>query len=90
MSTVIDLTGGPAKDDLLRVVTNPTDALTAVFDTPRGTIETTIVRLEENGVDGVGFLFWGRLASTDMRGAAFAASYDTSTRTGRLALAKVA
>jgi hypothetical protein len=90
MSTVVDLTGGPAKDDLLRAVANPHDAVTTTFETPQGAIEASIERLEENGSDGVSFLLWGRLASTDLRGAAFAASYDTASRSGRLALAKAA
>jgi hypothetical protein len=90
MSTVVSLTGGPAKDDLLRAVTSPHDPFTTTFETPQGAIEASIERLEENGVDGVSFLLWGRLASTELRGAAFAASYDTETRSGRLALAKAA
>lgn len=90
MSNVIHLTGGPAKDDLLRAVMNPSDPLTTTFETPAGVLETSIERLEESTVDGVCFLFWGRLASTNLKGAAFAASYDTETRTGRMALAKVA
>ena len=84
------LTGGPAKDVPLRVVTNPHDAFTATFETPQGAIDASIERLEESGSDGVSFLLWGRLASTELRGAAFAASYDTETRSGRLALAKAA
>ena len=90
MSTVVNLTGGPAKDALLRAVTNPHDPFTATFEYPQGTIEASIERLEENGADGVSFLLWGRLELTEMRGATFAASYDTETRSGRLALAKAA
>lgn len=89
MSRIVDLTGGPAKDDLLRAVMNPQDAVTT-FETPQGAIEASIERLEENGADGVAFLLWGRLASTELRGAAFAANYDTESRSGRLALAKTA
>jgi hypothetical protein len=87
MPTIVDLTGGPAKDDLLRAVMN---GFTTMFETPQGAIEASIERLEENGTDGVAFLLWGRLTSTELRGAAFAASYDTETRSGRLALAKAA
>src|SRR5262245_17095760 len=90
MPTIVDLTGGPAKDDLLRAVMNPQGGFTTTFDTPQGTIQASIERLEENGADGVAFLLWGRLTSTQLRGAAFAASYDTETRSGRLALAKAA
>ena len=89
-TTVIELTGGPAKDDLLRAVSNPDEPLTTIFDTPKGAIETSIERMEESGADGLRFQLWGRLASTDLRGAVFIASYDTETRKGRLALAKVA
>ena len=74
----------------MRAVTNPHDAFTATFETPQGAIDASIERLEESGSDGVSFLLWGRLASTELRGAAFAASYDTETRSGRLALAKAA
>lgn len=58
MSRIVDLTGGPAKDDLLRAVMNPQDAVTT-FETPQGAIEASIERLEENGADGVAFLLWG-------------------------------
>ena len=59
MSTVVNLTGGPAKDDLLRAVTNPHDPFTATFETPQGAIEALIERLEESGADGVSFLLLG-------------------------------
>jgi hypothetical protein len=90
MSIVVNLTGGPAKHDLLHAVTHPHDSFTTIFETPQGAIEASIERLEENGIDGVSFLLWGRLQSTERRGAAFAASYDTETRSGRLAVAKAA
>jgi hypothetical protein len=90
MPTIVDLTGGPAKDDLLRALMNPQGGFTTTFETPQGAIEASIERLEENGADGVTFLLWGRLTSTQLRSAAFAASYDTETRNGRLALAKAA
>jgi hypothetical protein len=80
--SVLEVTNGPAKDDLLRVVTNTNDQLTAVFDT----LEATINQLEEQGDDGVAFTVWGQLASSDLRGAYFTASYNCASRTGRLAL----
>jgi hypothetical protein len=50
--SVLEVTNGPAKDDLLRAVTN--EQLTTVFDTPAGALETSIDRLEEQGDDGAG------------------------------------
>jgi hypothetical protein len=84
--SVLEVTNGPAKDDLLRVVTNTNDQLTAVFDTPAGALEATINQLEEQGDDGVCFTVWGQLASSDLRGAYFTATYNCASRTGRLAL----
>jgi hypothetical protein len=82
--SVLEVTNGPAKDDLLRAVTN--EQLTTVFDTPAGALETSIDRLEEQGDDGVAFTLWGQLASSELRGTYFTASYNCASRTGRLAL----
>ena len=84
--SVLEVTNGPAKDDLLRAVTNSSDQVTAVFDTPAGALEATINQLEEQGDDGVAFMRWGQLASSGLRGAYFTASYNCASRTGRLAL----
>jgi hypothetical protein len=84
--SVLEVTNGPAKDDLLRAVANADEQLTTVFDTPAGALETSIDRLEEQGDDGVAFMLWGQLASSELRGAFFTASYNCSSRTGRLAL----
>jgi hypothetical protein len=51
-----------------------------------GALEATINQLEEQGDDGVAFMLWGQLASSDLRGAYFTASYNCASRTGRLAL----
>jgi hypothetical protein len=84
--SVLEVTNGPAKDDLLRAVANTDDRLTAIFDTPAGALEMTINRLEEQGDNGVDFTLWGQLASSDLRGAYFTAYYNCASRTGRLAL----
>ena len=84
--SVLQVTHGPAKDDLLRAVTNTDGQLTAVFDTPAGALEMMINQIEERGDDGVVFTVWGKLASSDLRGAYFTASYNCASRTGRLAL----
>jgi hypothetical protein len=83
--SVLEVTNGPAKDDLLRAVTDTDDQLTTVFDTPTGALEATINQLEEQGDDGVAFTLW-QLASSGLRGAHFTASYNCASRTGRLAL----
>jgi hypothetical protein len=82
--SVVDLTRGPGKDDLLRAAQQP--GLSTIFDTPSGAIEATIDKIEEQGADALAFTLWGRLASTDLRGAYFTANYDCQSRTGRLAL----
>jgi hypothetical protein len=84
--SVLKVTNGPAKDDLLRAATNTDDQLTTLFDTPAGALEAIINQLEEQGDDGVAFTLWGELASSDLRGAYFTASYNCASRTGRLAL----
>ena len=87
MSTsIIAVSNGPDKSELLRAVSNPDQHLHAIFDTPEGVIEAHIETIEERGEDGVGFTVWGRLASTNLRGAFFTGSYDCATRMGRLAL----
>ena len=84
--SVLQVTNGPAKDDLLRAVANTNSSFTTVFDTPAGAVEATINQLEEHGDDGVDFTLWGHLASSDLRGAYFTASYNCASRAGRLAL----
>jgi hypothetical protein len=84
--SVLEVTNGPAKDDLLRAVANTDNQLTTVFDTTAGALEATINQLEEQGEDGVDFTLWGQLASSEVRGAYFTASYNCASRTGRLAL----
>ena len=59
--SVLEVTNGPAKDDLLRAVANTDDRLTAVFNMPAGALEMTINRLEEQGDNGVDFTLWGQL-----------------------------
>ena len=84
--SVIDVTNGPGKDDLLRAVTDDDALLTTIFDTPSGAIEAQIAKIEERGDDGVDFTLWGQLASSSLGGAYFTASYNCASRTGRLAL----
>jgi hypothetical protein len=84
--SVLDVTNGPAKDDLLRAVTNTDGELTAVFDTSAGALETQINEIQEQGSDGVDYTVWGRLTSSNLRGAHFTAVYNCESRTGRLAL----
>ena len=67
--SVLEVTNGPAKDDLLRAVANTDDQLTTLLDTPAGLLETRIGRLEELGDDGVTFTLWGQLTSLELRGA---------------------
>jgi hypothetical protein len=71
--SVLEVTNGPAKDDLLRAVSNTDDQLTTIFDTSAGALEATINELEEQGDEGVAFTLWGQLASSDLRGAYFTA-----------------
>ena len=84
--SVLQLTRGPDKGDLLRAIQQP--GLSTTFDTPSGAIEATIEKIEEQGLEGLDFTLWGRLQSTDLRGAYFTASYSCESRTGRLALKK--
>jgi hypothetical protein len=89
MSTsLIPVTDGPDKADLLRAVANP--YRNATFATRDDTIEAHIELIEEQGIDGVGFTVWGHLASSNLRGAFFTGTYNCETRTGRLALKKAA
>jgi hypothetical protein len=87
--SVIDVTDGPGKDDLLRAVSNDDGLLTTIFDTSAGTVEAQIVRIEERGQSGLDFTLWGQLASPSLNGAYFTASYSCESRTGRLALKEV-
>lgn len=87
-TSIIAVTNGPDKSDLLRAVANPELQLNTIFDTPDGVIEVHIETVEERGEGGVGFTVWGRLASTSARGAFFTGSYNCATRLGRLALKK--
>jgi hypothetical protein len=84
--SVLEVTNGPAKDDLLRAVARADEQLTTVFGTSAGALEATINQLEEQGDDGVAFTLWGQLTSLELRGAHFTASYNCASRTGRLAL----
>jgi len=88
--SVIDVTNGPGKDDLLRAVANDDGLLTTTFDTSAGVVEAQIVRIEERGDSGLDFTLWGQLASSSLSGAYFTASYSCESRTGRLALKEVA
>jgi len=88
--SIVDVTNGPGKDDLLRAVTSDDGLITTFFDTAAGALEAQIVRIEERGDDGVDFTLWGQLASSTLSGAYFTASYNCETRTGRLALKEVA
>jgi hypothetical protein len=88
--SIVDVTNGPGKDDLLRAVTNADGLITTSFDTAAGALEAQIARIEERGDDGVDFTLWGQLASSSLSGAYFTASYNCETRTGRLALKEVA
>jgi hypothetical protein len=88
--SIVDVTNGPAKDDLLRAVTSDDGLITTIFDTSAGALEAQIVRIEERGDDGVDFTLWGQLASSSLSGAYFTAAYNCESRTGRLALKKAA
>jgi len=66
--SVIDVTNGPGKDDLLRAVTNAEALLTTIFDTSAGAVEAQINRIEERGDEGVDFTLWGQLASSSLSG----------------------
>jgi hypothetical protein len=87
--SVIDVTNGPGKDDLLRAVTNDDGLLTTTFDTPAGAVEAHVARIEERGDSGMDFTLWGQLVSSSLSGAYFTASYSCESRTGRLALKEV-
>jgi NADP-dependent 3-hydroxy acid dehydrogenase YdfG len=83
---VLDVTNGPAKDELLQAVANADGQLTVMFHTSGGALETQINQIEEQGDAGVDYTLWGRLTSSELCGAHFTASYDCQSRTGRLAL----
>jgi hypothetical protein len=85
-TSIIAVTNGPDRSDLLRAVANPDLQLRTVFYTPDGVIEALIETIEERGEDGVGFTLWGHLHSTAALGAFFTGSYNCATRVGRLAL----
>jgi hypothetical protein len=87
-TSIIAVTDGPTKSDLLRAVANPDLELRTIFATPTGAVETLIETVEERGEDGVAFTLWGRLTSTNARGAFFTGMYNCETRAGRLALKK--
>ena len=82
----IEVRDGPDKADLLRAVANPDQHLHVSFHTPTDLLEAHIGAIEELGSDGVTFALRGHLTSGDLRGAAFAGAYDTSSRSGRLLL----
>jgi hypothetical protein len=88
--SIVDVTNGPGKDDLLRAVTNDDGLITTIFDTPASALEAQIVRIEERGDGGVDFTLWGQLASSSLSGAYFTAAYNCESRTGRLALKNAA
>ena len=82
----LEVRTGPDKADLLRAVTNPEQHLHVSFDTPTDPVEAHVDSIEELGRDGVTFGLRGYLTSGNLRGAAFAGAYDTSSRSGRLLL----
>jgi hypothetical protein len=82
--SLIPVTDGPDKADLLRAVANPYRYTT--FGTQEGNIEARIDLIEGRDTEGVGFTVWGHLASSNLRGAFFTGAYNCETRTGRLAL----
>jgi hypothetical protein len=82
----IEVRNGPAKADLLRAVTNPEQHLHVAFDTPTEPVEAHVDAIEELNNDGVTFGLRGHLTSGGLRGAMFAGTYDTSSRSGRLLL----
>jgi hypothetical protein len=84
--SLIDITDGPSKDALLRAVANDDGLLTTIFDTPAGSLEAQIVKMEERGMDGVDYVLTGQLAETSLEGAYFTAAYNCETRTGTLTL----
>ena len=82
----LPVSNGPDKADLLRAVTNPGAHLHVTFDTPTDPLEAHLDKIEEIGVDGVTFGLRGHVASGNLRGAVFSGVYDSSSRTGKLAL----
>ena len=82
----ITVSGGPAKDDLLRAVASADKHLPVIFHTPGEAIEAQIDAIDEEGLDGLRFAVRGRLRSANFRGAYFTGVYDAETRTGRLRL----
>ena len=85
MTSVIAVTAGPAAADLLKAVANPKDHWTTLFGTPGGTVAAQIEQIEQLGIDEAVFVLWGHLASSKFRGAFFTASYNSESKTGRLA-----
>ena len=59
--SVIGVTNGPGKDDLLRAAANDDGLLTTIFDTSAGALEAQIARIEERGDSGVDFTLGGSL-----------------------------
>jgi hypothetical protein len=81
-----DVTNAPVNEDPLPAVTYADGELTAVFDTPAGTLETQINEIQEQCIDGVDYTVWGRWTSSNLRGAHFTAVYNCESRTSRPAL----
>ena len=84
--SVIPVTSGPAEADFLQAVAHPENHWTATFGTPGGTVAAEIEQIEQLGIDQAIFVLWGHLASSKHRGAFFTASYNSESKTGRLAL----
>ena len=85
MTSVIAVTAGPAAADLLKAVAHPKDRWTTLFGTPGGTVAAQIEQIEQLGIDQAVFVLWGHLASSKFRGAFFTTSYNSESKTGRLA-----
>jgi hypothetical protein len=85
MTSVINVTAGPAAADLLKAVAHPEDRWTTLFRTPDGTVAAQIEQIEQLGIDQAVFVLWGHLASSKFRGAFFTASYNCESKIGRLA-----
>lgn len=82
----IVIVGGPGRDTLLHVLTEPAEKRSPViFHAAGEALEAEIESVEETGPGAVVALR-GRLMSDCFVGAYFAGIYDTAARTGRLSL----
>ena len=82
----LEVRNGPDQTDLLRAVANPAEHIHVCFHTEVDPVEAHIDAIEEIGGDRLTFGLRGHLTSGNLKGAMFAGTYNSGTRSGRLIL----